>query len=374
MRGCGIALYKEATLYGRFDHCDFGGDIGVFSKGSTNPSINNNYSGFDYFTHCQFRGGSKAALYYNNVNHTDENQTKFENCWFEGITGIVCLAIDTGGYLSSLKFDHCWFEANTSTRGQNVTIDGATYVINAFIFIRSRGVIEHGGLSNGVVLKDHSYLRLNYISGGEGTINVDDIEVDATSYLDCGIMNNIPPGGYGGAINTMMDFSMINPPGGAGYINGTHFWRTKSQKALVTRRYKNIVSWGSCSYILPIEQGPYNTGNCIATIISGEGLYGNKCIQVISPNGAARYGPSTATGNSKPFVAFSIAVKSNQATAVTPVSLRIGEGSWGYITLKDSNWHTYNSIIPYSPGFFDFQVSSGAVQGLLHFCCLKCNV
>lgn len=354
MRGCGIALYKEATLYGRFDNCDFGGDIGIFCKGSTNSTFNNNYSGFDYFTHCQFRGGSKAAIYYNNSNgHLDEAQTKFENCWFEGISGIVCLAIGTGTNLASLKFDHCWFEANSQNKGQSVTIDGNTYTVNCFIFKNSKGVIEHGTIPNGISLTDHSYLKLNYVQGtNEGAIAVDAIEYDSSSYVDCGIMNDVPAGGYGGSINFMMDFTMRGNPGGAGYINGTHFWKSKNNRSSVTRKYKNIVNFGSCSSFTPPDNGPYSTTSCTATIITGDGLYNNKCLQVTAPNSAARYGPSSNVGNTKPYVAFSMAIKSDQASATNPVDIRIGEGTWGHIILKDNNWHTYSGIIPYHSGFF----------------------
>jgi Pectate lyase superfamily protein len=356
MRGCGIALYKEATLYGRFDNCDFGGDIGVFCKGSTNNAINNNYSGFDYFTHCQFRGGSKAAIYYNNAGHVDESQTKFENCWFEGISGIVCLAIGTGTTLSSLKFDHCWFEANTSLKGQNVTIDGASYVINSFIFKNSKGTIEHGNLPNGISLTDRSYLKLNYVQGtNEGGISVNDIQYDASSYVDCGIINDVPAGGYGGAIDFMMDFAMRGNINGAGAdFAGTHFWRSRNQRPLITRKYKNLVNFGSCSLFSPPDNGPYSNSSCTATIVTDDGLYNNKCLQVTAPNGSARYGPSSNFGNTKPYVAFSMAIKSDQATATNPVDIRIGEGTWGHVILRNNNWHTYCGIIPYHGGFFDF--------------------
>lgn len=100
---CGIALYKEGTLFGRFDNCIFGGDIGIFSRGSTNRAFNNNYSGFDYFVHCKFMGNNKAAVYYNNSVNTDESQTKFEHCWFEAIKGITCLAFRYRDQFSIVK-------------------------------------------------------------------------------------------------------------------------------------------------------------------------------------------------------------------------------------------------------------------------------
>ena len=339
---CGIALYKEATLFGRFDNCRFGGDIGVFNKGSTNSSFNNNYSGFDYYTHCFF-GGDKAAVYYNNVNHTDEAQTKYENCWWEGTKGISVLAIDTGTTLASLKFAHCWFESNARNYGQIVNIEGVDYPIKEFIFIRSKGVLEHANLPKGISLTDRSYLKLDFVQGsGDGGNDFSKVEVDASSYLDCYNVSDVPQGGYGGAINYMMDFAMrgnLNSIGGEN--NGCNLWRTKNNRSTVTRKYRNFAKFGSCSSILAVDDGPLTTRSCSAEIITDDGLYNNKCLKVTFPVSDACYSPNVGRGAEAitRYGVISLAVKAPDATRINPVSFLLFDG--GVITLTDSDWHTY---------------------------------
>ncbi|MBC7472558.1 MAG: hypothetical protein H7196_04865 [candidate division SR1 bacterium] len=343
IRGCGVALYKEATLFGRFDNCTFGGDIGIFSKGSTQPAANNNYSGFDYFTHCFFNG-NKVAVYYNNVNHTDENQTKFENCWWEGTKGISVLAICTGVTLASLKFAHCWFESNAQNYGQTVNIDGKDYIIREFIFDNSKGVIEHGNLPHGIVLKNRSYLKLDYVQGSEAGNVFDKIEYDASSYLDCYNISEVPSGGYGGVINFMTDFAMRgNLNGNGGENNATNLWKTKNNRSIITRKYKNVAPWGSCASILGVDNGPFTSRNCVPSIISDDGLYNNKCLEVIFPSVNATYCPILQNVDySKRYIVISLSIKVPNATRANPVRLLIGSGNG--VALIDDNWHSYVGV------------------------------
>lgn len=128
-RECGIGINKQACIFGRYEYVDFGKcGIGVLCKGG-GQLYSTLYSGFDYWSHCTWAANTKACVYFNNSNNTDENQTKFENCLFEVNRGFTVLARGTGTGLCSLKFSHCWFEANCSNYGQKTTIDGIEYTI-----------------------------------------------------------------------------------------------------------------------------------------------------------------------------------------------------------------------------------------------------
>jgi hypothetical protein len=372
--GCGIGLYKEGALFGNFEQCQFGSDVGVYSKKTSGATtvFNNNYSGFDHWIHCYWRGCENVAVFYDN-NSTglfEESQTKFDNCWFEGNRRIVFLGTGTGTSLSSTKFDHCWFEANTgANRGASLTILGNVYTVNSIILKNSKAIIEHAQIPTGISLTDHSYLKLDYVQAtteGAG-INFDLVEYDSTSYVDCGILNDVPPGGYGGGINMMMEFPM-RAQGTQGGINGTQIWRSKNNRSSVTRKYKNVVPWGSCALIKGVDSGPYSTSNVVANIISGDGLYGNKCLEVTIPNNTARYDPTYGVGSTKSFFVKSLSIKSNQATPATPVSIRGTDTLRGDIILKDSNWHTYCGIGSVElTTFFDFScpTATGATTFLV---------
>jgi hypothetical protein len=344
MRGCKIALYKEGTLFGQFTDCDFGGEIGVFSKGadSSVASVNQNYSGFDQFNHCRFIGTTKCAVYYNNTGHIDENQSKFENCWFEGNKGITCLAIGTGHGLYSLKFSHCWFEANCQNYGQSINIEGVNYTARELIFKNSKGVIEHGGLPNGINLSEYSYLKLDYVTGNEYShANLEEIEVDPTSYLDCRTIGMIPAGGYGGGTSWMADFGMI------GYNNmrsGLNLYRSKNNRPSVTREYRN--------QIMPIF---YSDPGVVTQAITGTGLYDNKCLKIFYPN-ASSQGSVFGLGSvgDSAFFVLTFAIKSVEANA-SIYFYRYNVGGGGSFILNDDKWHTYCGIFQGGGGGLAFK-------------------
>jgi hypothetical protein len=348
---CGICLYKEGTLFGKFVDCKFGGEIGVFSKGSTFPySINGNYSGFDQFNHCKFMANAKCAVYYNNINHKDENQSKFENCWFEGIKGITCLAIDTGHGTYSLKFSHCWFEANCLNYGQNLNIDGVDYVAREFIFKNSKGVIEHAALPNGINLSDNSYLKLDYVVGNEAIHSLDEIEIDASSYLDCRTIGEVPAGGYGGGTSHMADFGMI----GYNALNGgLNLYRSKNNRPSISRKYINICPTGSGTRLVSANDF---TGGSTQQLIIGDGLYNNKCLKFTTPSSGSMVQIPLDIEYDRPnnfaniqFYAVSFAIRTDDAL----VSLGTGYqnmGAGGSVILKDKNWHTHCGLVQNAGG------------------------
>ncbi|MBC7472559.1 MAG: hypothetical protein H7196_04870 [candidate division SR1 bacterium] len=331
---CDIGLRKDACLFGKFENINFFGcNIGVFNKGG-GTLYASLYSGFDQWNHCYWAGCEKVCVYYDNRNNYDENQTKFENCWFEGNPGIVCLALGTGIGLSSLKFSHCWFEANSQNRGQNITIDGVTYVIQGFVFKFARGVIEHGGLPNGVSLSDRSYLRLNYVAtGNEGGIHLDEIQYDESSYLDLGMVGDSSIGGYGAGTSVMAEYAMLSYPSGATNA-GLNVYKTKNNRPTHTRQYFNQV--GSRFGV---------DGGTLAQIISGDGIYGNKCYKVDFPinNSNALFNiENDNTGDLQYFV-LTFAVKSPQSNG-NLYFYKNNVGGGGNIVIKDNKWHTYCGI------------------------------
>jgi hypothetical protein len=352
IRGCKIALYKEGTLFGQFNDCEFGGEIGVFSKGSTLTTYNNNYSGFDQFNHCKFIGTTKAAVYYDNTNHIDENQSKFENCWFEGNKGITCLAIDTGQGLYSLKFSHCWFEANCQNYGQTINIEGINYIAREFIFKNSKGVIEHAGLPNGINLSNNSYLKLDYVTGNEyAHSNLDEIEVDPTSYLDCRTVGQVAAGGYGGGTSWMADFGMI------GYNNiksGLNIYKSKNNRASVTRQYRNQALSTYFSY-----------SGASAQTITGDGLYGNKSLQVSlsATNGSGIVIGNDNTGDLVFFV-LTFAIKSLDSNTNLYFN-KFNVGGGGQFSLRDDKWHTYCGIFEGTTYGLEFKNNSSIASTFL---------
>lgn len=270
IKGCNICLYKNACLFGKFEDCFFKGNIGVFNKGG-GTLYGTLYSGFDQYNHCFWQGCEKACVYYNNAINVDENQTKFENCWFEGNPGIVCLARGTGTGLNSLKFSHCWFEANTSKYGQNINIEGIDYVCNEFYFDNSRGVIEHANLPNGVVLINQSYLKLDNVYGSiDGGNTFNKISVDSGSYLDC---RDIGGDGFSGISTDFVADSSALYFQNKGRKMSSH--RSKSHKPLITRKYFNLIPNGSMAITIPPN---LVASTATAQLIRDDGLYNNSCI------------------------------------------------------------------------------------------------
>jgi hypothetical protein len=356
---CDICLYKQACFFGSFKNCQFAGsNIGVFAKGG-GVLYQSLYSGFDYYDHCRWYEIAQCCVFYSNPNNYDENQTKFENCWFEKNYGITCLAIGTGIALNSLKFSHCWFELCAINYNQSINIDGTDYTIKEFIFDNSRGAIEYGYLPKGIILKNKSYLKLDNVNGnsevGQG---FEQVFVDAGSYLDC---KNIGGDSYNGmSTDFTADSSLL-------YYQSENrrlaTYRTSSNKPLVTRNYENLVPFGSCASILPVDGAPFSTNNAIAKIISGDGLYNNRCLQVTmsqEQNYAIGYGTWGRDYGAKPYFVYSFAIKCALASQSNPVSIR---SQWSNlvsdVNLRDGNWHTYTGSLSLITTYINFYPLTG---------------
>ena len=333
-KGCNISFYKEACLFGKITNCRFFScNIGVYSKGG-GTLFGTLYSGFDQFNHCFFQGCDKACIFIDNAINVDENQTKFENCWFEGNPSMVCLAKGVGTGLNSLKFSHCWFEANAGRYGQNVIIEGITYVVNEFIFDNSRGVIDHGSLPNGIILKNQSYLQLDKVYGSSDGGNVfGKVNVDSTSYLDC---KDIGGDGFGGiSTDFVADSSTLYFQNKSRKMS-SH--RSRNSKSHVTRKYFNTIPFGSMAMTIPQN---LVSSTASAVLVTDDGLYNNSSIKFTLPNFANGYeiALNGFQAAEKPYAAYSFSIRKSDNKSVA--FLNITCDMQCTVSLTDNNWCTY---------------------------------
>jgi Pectate lyase superfamily protein len=346
-RNCIVGIKIQAAFYFRLTECKFlGGDFGIYGIGE-----GASYSGFDSYDNCGFFGIEKACVYYNNTNAFGENNTTFTHCWFEGNFGITCLAIKMGG-TNSLMFDHCWFESNAIRLNQDVVIDGNTYQVKEIIFSNTKGCIQYSELPKGIKLMDKSQLKLDFVKGNEAHPGLNAIEYDATSYVDCRTVGEVPAGGYGGGTSFMSDFGML----GFNSVNGgLNFYKSKNNRPTLTRKYINAFPNGTFSsrtypaYIDALSAG------VTAQIITDDGMHNNRSLKVTLPNVegskmliAADYtinnpGFAGKDPDGVQFVVTTFAIKAVDGHA----SLAIGNdttGASGNLFITDKKWHTYCGI------------------------------
>lgn len=210
------------------------------------------------------------------------------------------------------------------------------------------GIIEHGGGPNGLVLKNRSYLKLDYCATGEGASEIfDEYKVDANSHLDIVNASIVPAGGYGGAINRQIEFGMRANLNSAGSTNNaTNLWRSRNNRPTISRKYKNLFPYGSFSRVTGVPGSDITpNGGSSYELISGDGIYGNKCLKMILPGGSKITALSDQfNGITQKYVVSTFAVKSiNPGSSSLRVSY-YNAGANGTLVLNDNEWHTYCGI------------------------------
>lgn len=220
-----------------------------------------------------------------------------------------------------------------------MNIDGKDYKVKEFIFDNSRGAIEYGNMPLGIDLLNKSYLKFDNVGGsGDGYDNGwSRINVDASSHLDCKTVS----GDSYNSIST--DFSADFGGFFQDEARGLNTFRTNNNKALVTKQFKNLIPSGSCSSFVSPNTGPFATNDVITRIITGDGLYNNRCLEIVLPTKTSVYSGFGGSVNTKLYTVTSFAIKAPAASTLSPVNITLQfEGYTLHgVNLNDTNWHTY---------------------------------
>lgn len=171
--------------------------------------------------------------------------------------------------------------------------------------------------------------------------------MDANSHLDIVNASIVPAGGYGGAINRQIEFGMRANLNSAGSTNNaTNLWRSRNNRPTISRKYKNLFPYGSFSRVTGVPGSDITpNGGSSYELISGDGIYGNKCLKMILPGGSKITALSDQfNGITQKYVVSTFAVKSiNPGSSSLRVSY-YNAGANGTLVLNDNEWHTYCGI------------------------------
>jgi Putative flagellar system-associated repeat len=357
---CKIGFYKASSLYMRFYNCTFDSCmLGSTSNQLYNPASNfYGYSGFDYYDNCKFYRNKNAAVVYYNRPATEENNTIFNKCEFKDNFGITLYANYSGIYGNSLTFNECWFENNARNYGQPIDLyddntPAYTTPAKEFDLDKCKGTLNNCVFLpfNGLKLTTQSNLQFK----NTNLPSSDKIEISEDSKIECDdisgtqVLTDIQGG-------TFLNQKDLN--------TGNTSIRSGNTRPAVTRAFKNEVKFGSFSTLPDVVQV---VGGAVGTIISGEGLYNNKCLKIAFAGATDKWSFNwNNSATHKKYAVHSYSIKSLDTTTVK-VEVGFEATAKRTILLKNNLWQTYNGICETTAldSNFSFLNQSGVAANIL---------